>query len=95
MLENDTQFSSKKSEKVLNTSGIIFFGTSKFHEKSWIFCIKISIVQKKVDEKTTFPKSPICHWTSIFRIFERNQFFFVHIYTLKKKMKNKWLGVAA
>ena len=53
-----------------------FFGTSKFHEKSWFFCTKISIVQKKVDKKTTFPKSPICHWTSILRIFEKNQFFF-------------------
>ena len=53
-----------------------FFGTSKFHEKSWIFGIKISIVQKKVDEKTTFPKSPICDPTLILWIFEKNRFFF-------------------
>ena len=52
-----------------------FFGTSKFHEKSWIFGIKISIVQKKVDEKTTFSKSPICDPTLILWIFEKNRFF--------------------
>ena len=59
-----------------------FFGTSKFHEKSWIFGIKISIVQKKVDEKTTFPKSPIYDPTLILWIFEKNRFFvkfFVYI----------------
>ena len=77
MLENDTHFSSKKSERVRNTTDpVFFFGTSKFHEKSWIFGIKISIVQKKVDEKTTFPKSPICDPTLILWIFEKNRFFF-------------------
>ena len=89
MSENDTSFSSKKSERVRNTTDPVFFGTSKFHEKSWIFGIKISIVQKKVDEKTTFPKSPICDPTLILWIFEKNRFFvkfFVQIYTLKKNV---------
>ena len=53
-----------------------FFGTSKFHEKSWILCIKISIVQKKFMNKTTFPKSPICDPTLMLWFFEKNRFFF-------------------
>ena len=59
-----------------------FFGVSKFHKKSWILCIKISILQKKFMKKTTFPKSPICDPTLILWIFEKNRLFlnfFVYI----------------
>ena len=41
-----------------------FFGVSKFHEKSWILCIKISILQKSSWKKRLFPNHPyvIRHW---------------------------------
>ena len=82
-------FQVKNRRRFVILRGQSFFGTSKFHEKSWILCIKISIVQKKFMKKTTFPKSPICDPTLILWIFEKNRFFlkfFVQIYTLKKNV---------
>ena len=52
-------FQVKNRRRFVILVGQSFFGTSKFHEKSWIFCIKISIVQKKVDKKNDF--SQITH----------------------------------
>ena len=85
-------FQAKNRRRFVILVGQSFFGTSKFHENSWIFCIKISIVQKKVDKKTTFPKSPICHWTSIFRIFEKNQFFWIFLFKFTL-LKKRWFFV--
>ena len=87
MLENDTHFSSKKSAKVRNTSRTIFFWYIKISWKIMNFLYQNLHSTKKVDEKTTFPKSPICDPTLILWIFEKNRFFlkfFVQIYTLKK-----------
>ena len=86
-------FQVKNMRRFVILVGQSVFDTSKFHEKSWILCIKIFTVKKKVDEKTTFPKSPICNWTSIFWIFEKKFFFvifFSNVHFKKKLLSFFW-----
>ena len=53
-----------------------FFGTSKLHEKLWIFCIKISIVQKKSWCKNAFSQITHMQLEVFFFYFWKKSIFF-------------------
>ena len=76
MLENDTQFSSKKSEKVRNTTGTKFFWNIKISWKIMNFVYQNLHSTKKVHEKNDF--SQITHmWSDIdFMDFWKKSIFF-------------------
>ena len=88
MLENDTQFSSKKSAKVRNTTGTKFFWNIKISWKIMNFVYQNLHSTKKFMKKRLFPNHPyvIRHW--FYGFLKKIDFFlkfFVQIYTLKKK----------
>ena len=76
MLENDTHFSSKKSEKVRNTTGTKFFWYFKISWKIMNFVYQNLHSTKKVHEKNDF--SQITHmWSDIdFMDFWKKSIFF-------------------
>ena len=76
MLENDTQFSSKKSEKVRNTTGTKFFLNIEISWKIMNFVYQNLNSTKKVHEKNDF--SQITHmWSDIdFMDFWKKSIFF-------------------
>ena len=88
MLENDTHFSSKKSEKVRNTTGTKFFWYFKISWKIMNFVYQNLHSTKKVHEKDDF--SQITHmWSDIdFVDFWKKSIFFWNFlfkFTLLKK----------
>ena len=89
MLENDTQFSSKKSEKVRNTTGTKFFLNIKISWKIMNFVYQNLHSTKKVHEKNDF--SQITHmWSDIdfMDFWKKSIFFEIFCSNLHFKKKN-------